>query len=158
MPSDRRFLIVINISFKIILNMAFLLSHDAERSMGNIFRVPHILQHISNKQVEVRTASTNLNLILFLFAYFNSSICIPTCSLFICLILNGLLRSICFRMFCSKHSITFEKTYLLSCWFTVLIHLTLNVDYVNFSRKWVPWLEFYWLKHYKFRTVYTCMF
>ena len=40
--------------------MAFLLSHDAERSMGNIFRVPHILQHISNKQVEVKTTSTNL--------------------------------------------------------------------------------------------------
>ena len=59
MPSDRLFLIVISISFKIILNKAFLLSHGAERSMGNIFQVSHILQHISNKQVEVKTASTN---------------------------------------------------------------------------------------------------
>ena len=39
------------------------------------------------------------------------------CTLFICLVFNGLLKSICFRMFCSKHSITFENTYLLSCWF-----------------------------------------
>ena len=30
---------------------------------------------------------------------------------------DGLLQSICFWMFCSKHSITFENTYLLSCWF-----------------------------------------
>ena len=40
--------------------MTFLLSHGAERSMGNIFQVSHILQHISNKQVEVKTASTSL--------------------------------------------------------------------------------------------------
>ena len=36
------------------------------------------------------------------------------CNLFICLIFDGLSQSICFRMFCSKHSITFD-TYLLSC-------------------------------------------
>ena len=40
--------------------MAFLLSHGAERSMGNIFRVSHIFQHIVNKQVEVKTSSTKL--------------------------------------------------------------------------------------------------
>ena len=39
------------------------------------------------------------------------------CTLFICLVFSGLLKSICFRMFCSKHLITFEITYLLSCWF-----------------------------------------
>ena len=47
--------------------MAFLLSHGAERSMGNISRVSHILQHISNKQVEVKTASTNLTCFYFYF-------------------------------------------------------------------------------------------
>ena len=39
------------------------------------------------------------------------------CTLFICFVLDGLLQSICFRMFCSIHSITFENTYLLSPWF-----------------------------------------
>ena len=39
------------------------------------------------------------------------------CTLFICFAFDGLLQSICFRMFCSKHSITFESMYLLSCWF-----------------------------------------
>ena len=33
-----------------------------------------------------------------------------------CLVFNSLLQSICFRMICSKHSITFDA-YLLSCWF-----------------------------------------
>ena len=45
--------------------MKFLLSHGVERSMRNIFRVSHILQHISNKQVEVKTAGTNLTWFYF---------------------------------------------------------------------------------------------
>ena len=48
--------------------------------------------------------------------YFRISIWI-FCTQFICLVFDGLLQSICFRMFCSKHSITFENTYLISCWF-----------------------------------------
>ena len=48
--------------------------------------------------------------------YFHISIRI-FCNLFICLVFDGLLQSICFRMFCSKHSITFENTYPLSWWF-----------------------------------------
>ena len=48
--------------------------------------------------------------------YFHISIRI-FCNLFICLVFDGLLQSICFRMFCSKHSIFFENTYLISCWF-----------------------------------------
>ena len=47
--------------------MAFLLSHSAKRSMGNISRVSHILQHISNKQVEVKTTSTSLTWFYFYF-------------------------------------------------------------------------------------------
>ena len=48
--------------------------------------------------------------------YFHISIRI-FCALFICLVFDGLLQLIYFRMFCSKHSITFENMYLLSCWF-----------------------------------------
>ena len=36
---------------------------------------------------------------------------------FICFVFNCLLQLIYFRTFCSKHSITFKNTYLLSCWF-----------------------------------------
>ena len=39
------------------------------------------------------------------------------CTQFICLVFSGLFRSTCFQMFCSKHPITFENTYLISCWF-----------------------------------------
>ena len=38
-------------------------------------------------------------------------------TLFICFVLDNLLESICFRMFCSKHSITFKNRYVISCWF-----------------------------------------
>ena len=38
------------------------------------------------------------------------------CNLFICLVFDGLLKSICLQMFCSKRSITFDK-YLLRCRF-----------------------------------------
>ena len=48
--------------------------------------------------------------------YFGISIWI-LCTQFICLVFDGLLQSICFRMFSSKHSITLENTYLISCWF-----------------------------------------
>ena len=48
------------------------------------------------------------------------------CNLFICLVFDGLLQSICFRMFCSKHSITFD-TYLLSCRFHCV-----DIFYINF--------------------------
>ena len=48
--------------------------------------------------------------------YFRISIWI-FCNQFIFLVFDGLLQSICFPMFCSKHSITLENTYLISCWF-----------------------------------------
>ena len=56
--------------------------------------------------------------VLFLFAYFNTNILKST--LFVFLILDGLLQPICFRMFCSKRSKWFllkTRTYLLSFWF-----------------------------------------
>ena len=43
-----------------------------------------------------------------------------------CLVFDGLLQSISFRMFCSKHSITFD-TYLLSCRFHCV-----DIFYINF--------------------------
>ena len=46
--------------------------------------------------------------------------------LFICFVFDGLLQSICFRMFCSKHLITFD-TYLLSCRFHCV-----DIFYINF--------------------------
>ena len=39
----------------------------------------------------------------------------------ICCILDGLLQSIYFSMFGSKHSINFESIYLLSCWFHCVV-------------------------------------
>ena len=50
------------------------------------------------------------------------------CTLFICFVLDDLLESICFRIFCSKHSITFENTYSLSCWF-----LCVDILYIKFT-------------------------
>ena len=71
------------------------------------------------KSTEAKTAGTTLpgHILYFLTAlFFHISIRI-FCTLFICLVFDGLLQLIYFRMFCSKHSITFENMYLLSCWF-----------------------------------------
>ena len=57
--------------------------------------------------------------------YFHISIRI-FCNPFICLVFDGLLQSICFRMYCSKHSIAFD-TYLLSCRFQCV-----DIFYINF--------------------------
>ena len=66
------------------------------------------------KKAEAKTASTNFIYIYLLTAlYFHISIWI-FCTLLICFVFDGLLQSIYFRMFSSKHSITFD--YLLSCW------------------------------------------
>ena len=57
---------------------------------------------------EAKTASTNFTWSYFVLPYFNSNI---LCSAYLFSI--GLLQLIYFRMFCSKHSITFESMYLL---------------------------------------------
>ena len=57
--------------------------------------------------------------------YFHISIRI-FCNLFICLVFDGLLQSICLWMFCSKHPITFD-TYLLSCRFHCV-----DIFYISF--------------------------
>ena len=49
------------------------------------------------------------------------------CTLFIFLVFDGLFQLIHFRMFCSKHSITFENMYPLSCWFH-----SVDIFYIKF--------------------------
>ena len=72
------------------------------------------LMYFKANLVEAKTRSTNLACLLYF--YLHISVWIFR-TLFICFALHGLLQSICFRMFCFKHSITFENTYLLSYWF-----------------------------------------
>ena len=72
------------------------------------------------RNAEAKTATTNFtssDFVIsnsFAFPYFISNI---LDSVYICLVFIGFLQLIYFRMFCSKHSITFENMYLLSCWF-----------------------------------------
>ena len=61
--------------------------------------------------------------------YFPISISIFCTQLIFWYLFDGLLQSICFRMFCSKHSITFENTYLVSCWFHCV-----DILYIKFRR------------------------
>ena len=93
--------------------------------------------------------------------YFHISIRI-FCNLFICLVFDGLLQSICFRMYCSKHSITFDM-YQLSCRFYCVV-----IFYINFRSCETFIITnsgailFYWLKHslslelWKVDLSYTC--
>ena len=62
-----------------------------------------------------------------LYFYFHISIWI-FCTLFICFALDGFLQLICFRMFCSSHSITFKNTHLLS----YLLHFVADIFYIKF--------------------------
>ena len=82
------------------------------------------MAQISRKKLQVLTLPGYV--LYFLTAlHFHISIRI-FCNLFLCLVFDGLLQSICFRMFCSKHSITFD-TYLLSCRFHCV-----DIFYINF--------------------------
>ena len=100
-------------------------------------------------------------LVMFLFAYFNTNI------LYSFISFCTLLQSIYFRMFGPKHWITFEKTYLLNCYFTVLALFYINFRFSlwNFhSNKFRDWnfietlfevlfyvIPMYGLGYYKFR-------
>ena len=69
------------------------------------------------------------------------------CNLFICLVFDGLLQSICFRMVCSKHSITFD-TYLLNCRFHCVDIFYINVrSCETFTITNSGAILFYWLKY-----------
>ena len=78
--------------------------------------------------LEAKTASTKFTWLYFktfdsfIFPHFNLNVCFQ----FICLVFDGLLQSICFRTFCSKHSITFENTYPISCWFHCVDELSIR--------------------------------
>ena len=71
----------------------------------------------TNKQKQKLQVLTLSSYVLYFLKalYFHISIRI-FCNMFICLVFGSLLQLICFWMFCSKHSVTFD-TYLLSCWF-----------------------------------------
>ena len=81
----------------------------------------------TNKQKQKLEVLTLPGYVLYFLTalYFHISILI-FCNLFICLVFDSFLQSIYFRMFCSKHSITFD-TYLLSCRFHCV-----DIFYINF--------------------------
>ena len=81
----------------------------------------------TNKQKQKLQVLTLPGYVLYFLTtlYFHISIWI-FCNLFICLVFDGLLQSIYFRMCCSKHSITFD-TNLLSCRFHCI-----DIFYINF--------------------------
>ena len=82
------------------------------------------MAQISRKKLQVLTLPGYV-LYFLTVVYFHISIRI-FCNLFICLVFDGLLQSIYFRMFCIKHSIIFD-TYLLSCRFHCF-----DIFYINF--------------------------
>ena len=77
---------------------------------------------------------------MHLFACFNTNI-VYSVHLFC---IQCFFESICFRMFCLKHSITFENTYILSCWFHCV-----DIFYIKFRscETWTVIAIDYWLKH-----------
>ena len=83
------------------------------------------------KSAEAKTSRANSTWSYFAFpnsfVFFRISIRI-SCTLFICLLFDRLLQLIYFRMFCSKHSITFENMYLLS----FLFHCV-DIFYIKFK-------------------------
>ena len=81
----------------------------------------------TNKQKQKLQVLTLLSYVLYFLTvlYFHISIQI-FCNVFICLVFDSLLQSICFRIFCSKHLVTFD-TYLLSCRFHCV-----DMFYINF--------------------------
>ena len=100
---------------------------------------------ISRKKLQVLIL-TGYVLFFLTALYFHISIRIFR-NLFICLVFDGFLHLICFRMFCSKHSIPFD-TYLLSCRFHCV-----DIFYINFRScetfkiKNSGAIYFNWLKH-----------
>ena len=62
--------------------------------------------------------------------YFHISIRIFS-ALFVCLVFDGFLQLICFRMFCSKRSTTLENTYLPSCWFYCVGALYIEFGWIS---------------------------
>ena len=75
--------------------------------------------------------------------FFHVSIRI-SCTLFICLLFNGPLKLIYFRMFCSKHSITFENMYRLNFYFQCV-----DIFYIkNFVILLTPHYHFHPLQRY----------
>ena len=89
------------------------------------------------------------------------------CTTRICFVLDGLLQLICFQMLCSKHSISFEDTHLLSCLFHCVDIFYVKYSFcetfivINFVTK-ISLIEFYrftlYLTHVCLRLVKVQMF
>ena len=88
----------------------------------------------TNKQKQKLQVLTLPGYVLYFLTalYFHISIRI-FCNLFICLVFDDVLQSIYFRMFCFKHSITFD-TYLLSFTYYVPKYFTSILDPVKLSQ------------------------
>ena len=102
------------------------------QELSYLLIVPDLLNIIkcyigTNKQKQKLQVLTLPGYVLYFLTalYFHTSIRI-FCNLFIRLVFDGLLQSIYFRMFSSKHSITFD-TYLRSCRFHCV-----GIFYINF--------------------------
>ena len=110
-----------------------------------------------NKQARAKTLSTTLSylyfqtFVSFAFPYFNSNVlysihffCIPC---FFC----GQFVFECFvfiQVFdFSKHSMTLENMYRLSCCFPCVVIFVSNLASLKLSWSLIPWLEFYRLKY-----------
>ena len=81
------------------------------------------------KKQKAKTESTKFTWFYFVFPnsfYFHIAILIFR-TLFICLVFRGLLQSLYFQKLCTKHSITFENMWILSCWFHCV-----DVFYIKF--------------------------
>ena len=106
-------------------NNYFIVKYLLKSSVARVILLTYELQqacliYFNANLVKTTSRSKNCNqpyLVLFLFAYFNSNVLHS--------VLDDRLQSICFRIFCSKYSITFESTYMLT-------YFILNLNYVNF--------------------------
>ena len=138
--------------------------------MGNIFWVSNILQLISTtlaewknskiwktrrmvNLVEAKTASTNLRL------YIRLHILIEIVfTLVILFVLDSPLQLISFRMFGFKHSITFENTHLLSCWFHCIYICSIKFRFCKTFTVINSMIRILWIETlHKFGTI-TCWF
>ena len=100
---------------------------------------------------QVKTASTNLT---WLYFYFHISIQI-FCALFICFVLDGLLQSVCLRMFCSikVRLLLITRTYQVGD-LSLLTHFTSNLDFVKLFTVENFLIRILWIETpYKFRTI-----
>ena len=116
-----------------------MLSHGAKCNMGNNFGVPHILQLISQalRQLLYKAICDNYFIVICLLKSNVAGIILLIASsllkltMFMCFVLHVFFffcNQFVFEYFFSKHLITFQNTYLLSCWFHFV-----DIFYIKFG-------------------------